>query len=111
MSELITRVNYMANSTELHTKYYLQFAKESTYEFIEKSIGLDRIKRSKCPHLNDVVKQKPSGGWLWDNSPYDLEKMYLAGECSRGYLPSLSSRTCVGKAAAKHLLSLEKGAL
>jgi hypothetical protein len=103
---MITHKEYMANSAELHHAYYLQFATEGTKRFVLERIGMDKLLRSTCPHLNDIVKHSNSGtgSWVWAFSPYNVTLMREAGEVSKGYLPSPSTCTCVGKAVAKELI-------
>ena len=103
---LITRNEYMDNSTELHQDYYAQFATEATRGFILSNIGLDKLKQSKDSCFNDIIKHSNggAGGWIWDRAPYDHSKMIEAGECSEKYKPSLSTITCTAKACARQLL-------
>jgi len=104
---MITRDQYMENSSELHQEYYLQFATESTFQFIRSSIGLNKLRASKDKYFNDIIKHSNggSGGWIWDSSPCNLQLMREIGEVGEKSLPSKSTRTCVGKAAARKLLS------
>jgi hypothetical protein len=83
---MITHKEYMANSTELHHAYYLQFATEDTKRFVLEHIGMDKLLRSACPHLNDIVKHSNggTGSWVWDYSPYNVTLMREAGEVSKG---------------------------
>ena len=105
---MITHKEYMANSAELHHAYYLQFVTEATKRFVLERIGMDKLLRSTCPHLNDIVKHNNNnigvGSWVWDYSPCNVTLMREAGAVSIGYLPSPSMCTCVGKAAAKELI-------
>ena len=103
---MITHKEYMANSAELHHAYYLQFATEATKRFVLERIGMDKLLRSTCPHLNDIVKHSRggAGSWVWDYSPCNVTLMREAGAVSIGYLPSPAMCTCVGKAAAKELI-------
>jgi len=100
---MIKRSEYMENSSELHHVYYSQFVTPETLNFVRNQIGMDKIKASKDPHLNDVVKWEQGGQtWKWDRSPINVP---YAKECGEGV--SLSTRTCVGKAAARMLLKQE----
>ena len=103
---MITHKEYMANSSELHHAYYLQFATEATKRFVLERIGMDKLLRSTDPHLNDIVKHSNggTGSWVWDYSPCNVTLMREAGEVSVGYLPSPAVCTCVGKAVAKELI-------
>lgn len=97
---MITRSQYMENSSELHHDYWSQFVTPATISFVKNHIGIDKLKASKDPHLNDVVKWEQGGKtWLWDRSPMNIVKAKELGEnCSR------SSHTCTGKAAARIIL-------
>ena len=101
---MITHKEYMANSAELHHAYYLQFATEATKRFVLERIGMDKILRSTCQHLNDVVKHSSggAGSWVWDFSPCNVALMREVGAVSRDTSPSAC--TCVGKAVAKELI-------
>ena len=104
---MITHKEYMANSSELHHAYHLQFAIEATKRFVLERIGMDKLLRSTCPYLNDIVKHSNAGGvvsWVWDYSPCNVTLMREAGAVPVGYLPSPSMCTCVGKAVAKELI-------
>jgi len=101
--KLITRKEYMQNSSRLFNEYYSQFATEQTKQFIINRIGVDKIKKSKCPHLNDTANHS-RGGWVWDYSPINLTLARQAGEVGRNSLPSPATHTCIGKACAKLML-------
>ena len=104
MKKLITREEYMKNSTNLHHEYYSQFITESTIAFIRERIGIKKLRSSKCEHLNDLYKmsQGDAGTWIWDSTPINMQ---LAHEAKEGN--SMSTHTCVGKACAKKFLSGE----
>ena len=99
---MITRKQYLDNSAELHDSYFRQFVTPSTISFVENVFGLEKLKKSKCPHLNDVVRMT-SQGWDWDRSPMNED---LAKQLGENF--SDSTHTCVGKAAAR--IILEKAA-
>ena len=105
---MITLAQYMENSGELHQAYYLQFATASTFAFVRSSIGIDKLKTSKDKYFNDIIKHGPFGGWVWDSSPVNPALMKELGEIGVRSLPSKSTHTCVGKAAARHLLNKEQ---
>lgn len=107
----ITRKEYMADSSNLHHAYHSQFVTESTKQFVLSSLSVDQIRKaidSGDKHLNEIKipynNMSRGGGWWWDGAPYNLEMMREAGEVSERCLPSLATRTCVGKAAAKMLV-------
>lgn len=104
---MITREQYMANSSELHNDYYLQFATESTFLFVRSSIGIEKLKSSKDKYFNDIIRMpgRADARWIWDSSPMNLDLARELGEVGQKSLPSKSTRTCVGKAAARKLLN------
>ena len=95
----ITRTEYMENANELHDEYYRQFVTPQTIAFVESRVGLKKLQQSTCEYFNDVVRWEQGGTWLWDRSPMNTT---LAKELSEGQ--SQSTRTCVGKAAARIIL-------
>jgi hypothetical protein len=96
----ITRTEYIENSSELHHAYYSQFVTPQTIAFVNSQIGLKKLKASDDPHLNDVARWEQGGKtWLWDRSPINTT---LAKELGEG--SSMSTHTCVGKAAARIIL-------
>jgi hypothetical protein len=96
----MTRTEYMENASELHDEYYRQFVTPQTIAFVESNIGLKRLQASTDEHLNDVVRWEQGGRtWLWDRTPINTT---LAKELGEG--TSQSTRTCVGKAAARIIL-------
>lgn len=101
---MITRKQYLADSKNLHARFFEQFITEETVAFIERNIGIDKLKASTCPHLNDVVDWEQGGRtWLWDRTPIATSRLKAHGECD-----SRSVRTCVGKVAARQLLAAHK---
>jgi hypothetical protein len=98
---MITRKQYLADSKTLHARFFEQFISEETLQFIEDKIGIEKLKASECPHLNDVVEWEQGGRtWLWDRTPIATSRLKAHGECD-----SRSVRTCVGKVAARQLLA------
>ena len=104
---MITREQYLANGSELHQDYFLQFATQSTFEFVRSRIGLEKLKSSKDKYFNDVIRMPGTAEatWIWDLSPMNLDLARELGEVGQKSLPSKSTRTCVGKAAARKLLN------
>lgn len=98
---MITREDYMNNSSELHHAYYSQFVTQATKDFVLREFGMEKLKASKDVHLNDLCKHS-QGTWTWDYSPVNTKLIRKAGECM-----SYSVITCVGKAAARILLEEE----
>lgn len=107
---MITRAQYMANSSELHHEYYLQFATDATFQFVRSSIGIAKLKTSKDKYFNDIIRMpgRADATWIWDSSPMNIAIARELGEIGARSLPSKSTRTCVGKAAARHLLNEEQ---
>ena len=103
---MITRKDYMKDASNLHHEYYKQFVTNDTKRFILDRVGLDKIKASKDGYLNDIVSHSNGGRgkWIWDYSPINRDLAVEAGEVHKGYNPSDSTCTCVGKACAKMLL-------
>ena len=95
---MITYREYLANSTELHHEYFLQFVTEDTKRFVLSHIGLPKLLQSTYHYLNDVV-DLTNGHWVWDSSPCNEPLMREAGNSL-----TRADRTCVGKAAAKELI-------
>lgn len=100
---MITRKEYMNNSSELFNDYYNQFVTEETNRCIKSTFTLKQLLNSKDGHLNDVCKhsQGGRGSWLWDGAPINLKLARELGEVGPNSLPSQSTHTCVGKAAAR----------
>jgi len=104
-TKLITRKEYMENSTELHHKYYLQFATESTKSFVLNSLTIEKIKNALDngdEHLNKIKipynDMGRGGRWWWDDAPINISLLKELGESN-----SPSTHTCVAKAIAKEL--------
>jgi hypothetical protein len=101
---MISRSDYMENSSELHHQYYSQFVTSATISFVKSQIGLKKLQASNDPHLNDVVRWEQGGRtWVWDRSPMNT---VLARELKENC--SDSTHTCVGKAAARIILEEAK---
>lgn len=104
---MITRKQYMANSSELFHDYYSQFITESSTNYIKSSFTLEQLKASTDGHLNDVCKMSNggAGNWTWDFTPMNIELAREAGEISERGMPSDSCKTCVGKSAARNWMA------
>jgi hypothetical protein len=102
----MTRKEYMENSSENFSEYYAQFITSETTAFINSSIGIEKLKTSKCKHLNDLYSHSNggAGSWIWDLTPFNKE---LAREMGENFSPS--THTCIGKECARQLLE-EEGA-
>lgn len=102
---MITREQYMENSSELHHEYYLQYATEQSYDFVRKIIGIKLLQSSTDKYFNDIIKHRNGGrgGWAWDHAPINIKLMKELGEPN-----SLSTHTCVGKSVAREILRQER---
>jgi len=100
----ITHQEYMQDSERLYQDFYQQFVTEDTLHYVCTHIGVQRLLESEDPHFNDILSRSGRGSWLWDRTPIGLQKARELGEVGMNSLPSLSTRTCVGKAAARMLL-------
>ena len=104
-SKLITRIEYMENSEELHHAYYLQFGTDSTKSFILNSLTVEQIKEALDngdEHLNKIkIPYNNMGrgqGWWWDDAPINVSLLKELGESN-----SPSTHTCVAKAVAREI--------
>lgn len=97
----------MANSSELHNEYYLQFATKATFQFVRSAIGITKLKTSKDKYFNDIIRMpgRADATWIWDSSPMNLALARELGEVGAKSIPSKSTHTCVGKAAARKLIN------
>jgi hypothetical protein len=107
--KMITRKQYMENSSELFNAYYAQFVTESTLSFVKSNVGMKLLKKSKDKHLNDIIQHSNggAGGWIWDHSPINLELARQLGEVGERCTGSMATHTCIGKEAARQLLAAE----
>ncbi len=103
----ITRDEYMSNSKELFHDYYSQFITSESIAYIRQKFTIEQLLESKDGHLNDICKISNGGAgtWLWDYTPINLNLARELGETGQRSLPSQSTRTCVGKAVARNLIS------
>jgi len=100
---MITRKEYVKDSSNLFDAYYAQFITEASIEFIKNRIGLKKLKTSKDKkHLNDLYKHSNGGAgrWIWDDTPMNMSLIRTLGENN-----SQSTHTCVGKTIAKMMLN------
>jgi len=101
---MITHNEYMKDSANLHHDFYAQFITSATEHFIRTRITIDKLKKSNCPHFNDIIKHNSGDGWLWGNTPFNAT---LAKETGMTNVNTSSVSTCVGKACARILLQRE----
>jgi len=93
-----TRRDYMDGKATF-SEYYAQFITPELVEAVKAKIGIDKVKASKDPHLNDIPLAK------WDSIFFDYnlkkgieKKMQEVGE----YL-SLAGAVCTAKECARLL--------
>lgn len=107
---MITRKEYMQNSSELFDQYYLQFATPLTRHQVLASIGIDRLLASEDKYLNDVKipfnHLSLGGGWWWATVDINTSLLKEAGEVN-----SRTTRTCVGKTVARLLIEEHKAGI
>lgn len=100
--KLITRAEYMADSKALHHAYFLQFATRATFDLVRRRIGVDAIRASTDPHLNDIPLRR------WDELPIQYTINTSAKGAAEGFPPGRygwcqSDSTCIAKAVAREL--------
>ena len=78
-----------------HREYYAQFVTSQTTHYVARQIGVEKIKASTDPHLNDIPIAK------WDSIPHYLDgsKLKEAGD----YLTD-AGWVCIAKEAARQLV-------
>ena len=114
----ITKKQYMSNSSELHHDYYAQFVTELTKRFVLKDLTPEQIQAALDggdKHLNDIKipfnHMSRGGDWWWDYAPINIDLWRELEGKAKNVLPSLSTRTCVGKAAARIIANEYKSKL
>lgn len=92
---MITRKEYMNNSSVLHNEYYSQFVTPFIISYVKASFGEKRIKASTDPYFNDIPL------YLWDNMVSFVlsESKTKRKEINEGN--SISTGVCIAKAAAR----------
>ena len=97
---LITRSDYLSTGgRKAHQDYYAQFITAAHKNRILQTIGMDRLKKSKDHHFNDIPLE------LWDkiSVPVPAESAKLLKEC--GDYPTLSGAVCIMKECARQMLN------
>lgn len=90
-----TRKQYLNNECS-HHEYYIQFVTPLTRTVVANGIGIDRIKGSTDPHLNDIPLAE------WDSLPINLYYNDNAMKAAGDYLTK-SGAVCIAKAAAREI--------
>jgi hypothetical protein len=96
--KMITRKDYLENSSKLHRAYYAQFVTNDHKNRV-RLIGLDRILESKDKNFNDIPLDE------WDRrviSPVPLDTVKLMKEC--GDYPTRAGSVCILKEAAQQIV-------
>jgi len=96
---MFTRSDYMSDVCT-YDQYYSQFVTDAVRERVSSSIGLDRILKSTCEHMNDI------GLNSWDRigiTSHTGDKVRAAGDNV-----TLATALCINKAAARQILTLHK---
>ena len=93
---MITRKEYLANEAT-HNEYYAQFVTQGIRDTVQRFIGLDRIKNSNDPHMNDIPLKE------WDSLTriFGSQTNAKLKECE-DYL-TLATSVCILKEAARQL--------
>ena len=97
---IITRKQYMAGSAALHQPYYRQFVSVAILDMVARNIKVERIVASQDPHFNNIPLRE------WDMLPIksyidrDLWRTAEGHTDPTKFWWSLSSNTCIAKAAA-----------
>ena len=105
-----TRTQYM-NKEISHHEFYSQFVTEQTKSFVLGELTIEQIKKaieSGDEHLNEIKipfnNIGRGGDWWWDYSPINLILARELGAVGVNSIPSPSTCTCIGKAAARMLI-------
>jgi hypothetical protein len=102
---MIPRKDYLEDKVD-HRAYFAQFVNENVKHAILDAIGLDRLRASRDPHLNDIPLREwddLAGGMCPTSS--GLVNARLLRETGEGL--SLAGLVCIYKEAAKQLIESE----
>lgn len=93
---MITRKEYMMDSSRLFNDYHGQFVSQGLKNYVVTTIGPDRILNSRAPYFNDI----PLVSW---NRLQPVVKQYISRKMltDLGESMSLSLVVCVAKTAAR----------
>ena len=94
---MITRSEYMENSSELHEKYYSQFVTDYIIKRVVDAFGIDRLKSAyeKEKYFNEIPLNS------WDILTGTLPSYVNAGLKNVGDYGTLANHVCILKAAAR----------
>lgn len=99
-TEKYTRKDYMTDperrekGEEPHRRYYSQFVNQRVKSQVQRSIGLEKLLNSTCPHFNDIPLQK------W----YDLNISPAKPMEDYGDYLTLAGQVCIAKEAATQIV-------
>jgi hypothetical protein len=91
---MFTRQDYMQNKCT-HEQYYRQFVNDNVILMLKDSIGIDRIKKAKDKHFNDIPLYK------WDNIGLSCDVVDLLKQAGDYY--TLAGQVCILKAGARKI--------
>jgi hypothetical protein len=93
-----TRRDYIDGKATF-SEYYAQFITPELAEAVKAKIGIDSVKASKDPHLNDIPLYK------WDNlfQDYNLKKEIALKMQEAGDYLSMAGAVCTAKECARML--------
>ncbi len=94
---MITRSEYMENSSELHEKYYGQFVTDDIVKCVVDAFGIERLKSAyeKEKYFNEIPLNN------WDILTGSLPAYVNAGLKNVGDYGTLANHVCILKAAAR----------
>jgi len=93
-TKIITRSEYMAGKAS-HDDYYSQFVTSSVKSVVANFIGEDAIKKSTCPHFNDIALL------IWDKISLNIGHECAAMVQRAGDTYALATGVCIAKQAAR----------
>lgn len=95
---MITRKDYLADSKNLHHKYYLQFQTDAIRSLVKSSFGPEELAGSTDPHFNDLRLER------WDDlARYSYPYLPHKRIVEAGDFYSLSFGVCLLKAIARDI--------
>ncbi len=93
-----TRRDYIDGKATF-SEYYAQFITPELVEAVKAKIGIDKVKVSQDPHLNDIPLYK------WDNlfQDYNIKKEIASKMKEAGDYLSMAGAVCTAKECARLL--------
>ena len=106
MTAIYTRAEYMKDAQQegkgpsaAHRRYFAQFVTDGTKHRVLSAIGLNRLKASTDPHLNDIPLA------IWDRLTPQLPGS--AGFSKAGDYYTLANGVCLAKEAARQIIEAQ----